>query len=172
MPAIPDVAPIGPGIVPTTLYNQLVAAIAFLLRPPIAELRTASAQSITSGTWTALQFDVDDIDSANGHDTAVNNTRYTAQYPGTLEVSGGYGPSSNAVGVRGTRFALNGTVVNASQMVVPAASLVLGPARVKKIPMNQGDYVEIQAFQSSGGNLAGSGSANEVSSFTIKFVSA
>lgn len=175
MPAVPVVAPIGPGIVPTTLYNQLVAAMAFTLASPTAELRQTSSQTLTTSTWTALQFQAEewdlDVDGIGGHDNVTNNTRYTARYPGRYLIASGYAPATSATGARGVRFAVNGIVVNASQILLPSVALGGFPSRTKQVYLTDGDYVEAQAFQSSGGNLGTSVvSANEQSHFTIRWL--
>lgn len=165
LPALPDFS--GGGSFPTTSAGLLVAAISFLMNPPIAELRQNAVQSIAvSGTWTAINLETEDVDSVNGHDTATNPSRYTAVYPGWYLVSGGVGYASNATGRRGARFAVNGTVAQGSEALLQAPTTAGGmsvPARAKLIFLAVGDYVEIQGMQESGGALntnTGSGGTN------------
>jgi len=144
----------------------------FLLAPPIFELRQTAAQTLTTGVWTALTFDVEDLDSAGGHSTVTNTSRYTAVYPGWYQYGGGYGTAANAGGVRGTRPAVNGTTLNGGNTLeVGSANATAYPSRTKHIFLNVTDYAELQAFQSSGGNLATAITADQQSSNSGRWVS-
>jgi hypothetical protein len=160
--------------------NQLRDAIKFLQRPPIAELRQAAAQTVTNTTWTAITFDTEDVDTdidgtggTGGHSTSSNTSRYTARYAGWYDVGGGVGWSVNATGARGTYWSVNGIAQNGSHTLEAAVGVINAgyAARSIQVYLAVGDYLELFAWQSSGGNLNTSASAAEQSSMKVRWVS-
>lgn len=149
-----------------------LGALAF---PPIAVLRQTAAQTgIANSTFTAITFGFEDIDTYNGHSTAVNNTRYTAQKAGKYQLSGGVAWAANTAGQRWTRWAKNGVEIEGSGTSVNATSSgqALTPARTIIVGLAVGDYVELQGLQSSGGPLdTYVGVAYAQSSMTVQWVS-
>lgn len=136
--------------------NNINAPLSFLLAPPIFQGRQTVAQSLTSGSYTALTLDAEDVDSANGHSTSSNTSRYTAQYAGWANVQGACAVSSSAAGRRLAKLRLNGvTDVNGS--AVPIFSGITNTIKVAtplmKVFFNVGDYVETMGAQESGGAL-------------------
>lgn len=160
MTALPTVPDITTGVSDTSKFAQLMAAVNFLMAPPRAELRQATLQSIPNNTWTAITLDTEDADytpdgANNQHDNVTNNSRFTAVYPGRYAVGGGSALVANATARRGVRYAVNGTAVQAQEALIAAtaANGISVPARMKTVFLNIGDYLEIQAFQESGGAL-------------------
>jgi len=166
VPALPTV--VG-GVYTSSQVSQIVQVSAFLLARPAAELRQATTQSIPDSTWTSLSFDTEDLDSAGGHDNVTNNSRYTAQYAGWYLLGGGYNPNINGTGIRGTRWMVNGTAVNASGTVQAATSATGAgyPSRMKRVFLNVGDYVELQVFQSSTAPLGTQVTGDSASSMSV-----
>jgi hypothetical protein len=120
----------------------------------------SSAQTISNSTDTKLAFANETFDTDSFHDNSTNNTRITipAGLGGYYRVTANSGFLSNANGRRIMAIALNGTNLSQVETSVnvqaePAASLTdtyyLAPA----------DYLEINVFQNSGGNLNTSGVA-------------
>ena len=126
-----------------------------LLAPPIAQLYHTSAQAIPNNTWTALLFGTEAVDSANGHSTSSNTSRYTAVRAGTYYVHGRYTYAANATGFRGVRIAKNGTSLDytLSYGGTPTGSLTQQVQTQGLVVLAVGDYVEVQVEQTSGGNL-------------------
>lgn len=158
MPVVPTPPTVAPGTLTSSVANGLRDAIRFLQSPPLAELRQSVAQSIPNGAWTAVTFDVEDVDTdlddAGGHSSGTN-TRYTARYPGWYSLAGGAAWVTNATGQRGVYWAVNGTSVNGSQVLLSAISAfeTCVPARLVLAYLAPGDYVEMYVYQSSGGAL-------------------
>lgn len=173
MTTVPAPPEIRPGVLSTSTLNQINTMLVFLAKPPAAELRQTVVQPLTSTVWASLTFDVEDYDSANAHDTAINSSRYTAVYPGWYLCSGQGDFAVNATGIRATRWMVNGTIQNSSNIHTGAFSPLNGavPARTKLIYLGVGDYLELQGFQSSGGALNTVASAGEQSGMTVKWVS-
>lgn len=136
--------------------NNIRDVFNFLLAPPIFQGRQTVSQTFTTAVDAAVTIDTEDVDSAGGHSTSVNTSRYTYVYPGWMQWSGKVSFASNTTGWRSTNWGKNGTLQNASGVIQPgmtggidtriaaAAFLMFG---------NVGDYVEIFGGQASGGNL-------------------
>jgi hypothetical protein len=129
----------------------------FMIGQPIAELRQATLQSIATATFTSISLDASDIDSDGGHSNITNNTRYTGKTAGWFQFSGGASFATNATGSRGTQWAKNAAGLLASGVLGASSGAAFAtwvPARTKFIQLNgTTDFVELQAFQSSGGAL-------------------
>lgn len=161
----------------TNLNGSVSGPLRHLLNPPIAELRQTAAQSLPNNTWTGVIFDLEDVDTdvdgVGGHSTVSNRHRYTARYPGWYQCSGGVGFATNTTGIRGVRWAVNGTGLSGNQATAaPTTGAVASvPARTKYIYLDEGDFVELQAFQSSGGALNTAVTADQQPSASIRWVS-
>lgn len=126
----------------------------YTLAQPVFQGYQATAQAITSGAWTGISIDTGVIDSDGGHSNVTNPSRYTCQVAGIYLVLGFADFVSNATGVRGSRIALNGTAIRGSQtnLTTTNGSVFAAPCwAVQRLIV--GDYVEVQGFQNSGGNL-------------------
>lgn len=175
------VAPVPPtfevGVSDTTALNLLRDCQRFLLNPPIAELRQTTLQTFTTSVSAAVTFtteDIDtDIDGIGGHDNVTNPSRYTARYAGWYLISGAVEFVANATGDRFAWLAVNGTDVNGSVgfQAGDATGSAAVQARIKKVYLNIGDYVEVIGFQSSGGNLNTVVGARDQSSMSVQWVS-
>lgn len=155
MAVVPTPPTFGANAIPlSTQLNQIRDVLRYLQSPPRCLLRQTVVQSIpTAGTGAALAWDTHDQDTAGGHSTTVNNSRYTAQYAGWYQISGGVVLSSG-VGRREVWFRVNGTDVAASESGIHlgTAAIITGPnSRIGEIYLNVGDYVELIAYQDSGG---------------------
>lgn len=56
--------------------------INFLLNKPFAVLRKSATQALSTGTWTSVTWNIEDVDSDSGHDNSSNTERYTAKTEG------------------------------------------------------------------------------------------
>jgi hypothetical protein len=128
----------------------------YFLAVPIASLRQAVTQSIANSTFTAITLDTSDVDTDNGHSVVTNTSRYTPQTAGYAQYSGGVAWSVNTTGGRGTYWAQNGSLLISEAMMATVSALNVGTvARTKQIFSNGStDYVEMQAYQTSGGALS------------------
>ena len=143
-------------VLPAATWNTNVRdAINFVIAPPLCLLRQTVAQSVGNNSFTALTMDTEDIDRDGGHSTVTNTSRYTAQTAGYYLHSGLVGWSGNATGRRASRWAVNGTAANSTDVInaaTSASAIDVSPA-ARIIYLNVGDYSELFAFQDSGGNL-------------------
>lgn len=145
------------GVIPSTSYNTGARdPLTFLLNPPLAILRQSVAQTFTSGSWAAVTFDVEDLDTVNGHSTSSNTDRYTAVYAGWYHVDAYVAFASNGSGARGARLGINGSTTLSVGRATFLAAVVTDRAAIPvsgTVFLSVGDYVNVAGFQSSGGNL-------------------
>lgn len=67
----------------TSKLNQLGGAVSFATQVPIvASLKRSSTQSISANTATAVQWNVEEVDSDGMHSNSVNPSRLTCQTQG------------------------------------------------------------------------------------------
>lgn len=118
-----------------------------------ARVYNNAAITLTTGVPAALTFNTERFDSGSIHSTSVNTSRLTLPVAGSYLVTGHGSFVSNATGVRNLDIRLNGATVIASQLL-PAASGIITTVSISTIyQFAANDYIELVAFQNSGGNL-------------------
>jgi hypothetical protein len=140
----------------------------------LARLRQTVAQTIPTGVWTAVTFDVEDDDYDNGHSTSSNTDQYVAGETAKHIVAGGCGFAGNVTGRRGVRYTVGGTAVNGSEAYIPASAAATGvcvAGRCMIIPLNAGDILRLETFQETGGNLATLATAQQQATLHAAFFS-
>jgi hypothetical protein len=147
----------------------------FMIGQPIAFLRQATLQSIPNNAFTSISLDTSDVDSDGGHSNITNNSRYTGKTAGWFQFSGGISIVVNATGARGAAWAKNGAAVSGGGALIQTVAATFPTwvaARTIPIQLNgTTDFVEIQAFQNSGGALnTSTGSANDQPSMAVRWV--
>lgn len=171
------------------LNTELYDTWDFLLNPPMLRMRQVTAQNLPNGTWTAITWDKEDIDTHGFHSTAVNPTRITPTVPGWYR--GYYGvsfkpqsTSADTTGIRSGGLIFNGagladiewrSYLNPSNVVGHSCVIkgnVFGPVYFNGV----NDYVEVWAYQNSGGTKttdvgAGTTDYEEQPEFGIRWVS-
>lgn len=178
MADVPDTHDFLPGLATSSEMNSFVRdPVRFLLNKPAANVRQTTAQTgIVTAVFTSVTFTTEDLDSdpdaVGGHDTGTNTSRFVAQYPGWYRVAGAVAWANNATGQRGTRWAVNGTALNASAILLATISgnVTVVPARTMLVSLGAFHYVELQGYQTSGGNLDMFVSAEYSSSMSVEWV--
>lgn len=124
-------------------------------------------QAIATGTPTILAFDSEVLDNDTMHDTVTNNSRLVAKTAGKylLVANAWFAPFAGASSVSTVgqiRLRKNGTTyLNGNSAVMPGASatsLKLNCAILLDLAVN--DYVELEAYQNTGGSLSIMGPAS------------
>lgn len=161
MGTVPPIPHITPSEFPTAAkLNQYETALNFLMNPPRALVQPSAAQSqTTTGLNQTIAFDGETVDTDGMHDLVTNNSRLTAQTPGKYEVWAQVSFAANATGRRTARLVVNGTAGGSFGQTEPTTNTVASGATAVVIPaqeltLNVGDFIEVQAFQSSGASLA------------------
>ena len=156
VPALPDTI-LDPGVgvgITSAWADQLNTVIAYLMRDhPHCRVRNSANISISTATTTALTFDTERVDVGAMHSTASNTSRITITDPGWYEVGGSFRFAANATGFRALIIRANGTTI-IDQLMVPAAAgedMFLSSSTQYQFVAD--DYIELCAYQSSGGNL-------------------
>lgn len=128
------------------------------VKPALETIQT-SPQAIGTGAWTSVTFDTDVYDNDGMHSTVTNTSRATAITAGRYLFLASLDFASNATGLRAIKFLINGTTSYAKdgQLAAPSGTDVALFTGITKY-LNVADYLELQCWQSSGGNLnTGSG---------------
>lgn len=115
--------------------------------------KVSTAQSIPTGTWTVLTFDYEDFDVGDMVDLSTNNDRITIKEDGVYLIIGQVAFDNNATGLRFISILKNGARIAEGGSGVADGSY---DARVNASAMFEftaGDYVQLQAWQNSGGDL-------------------
>lgn len=158
---VPVAATQAPGnFITSALWNAGVKGLSdYITAVPRFKGYSLSAQAITtggSGSPNAVALDSSLLDSDGGHSNTTNNSRYVAQVAGLYLVIGTAPFVANTTGYRGAAIDVNGAQPNSSAVQSPGGSVsVTWVVQVSIVaPLNVGDYVELQAWQNSGANLA------------------
>lgn len=122
--------------------------------PSYLHMRQTSVQSIPTNSWTSLFFQAEDLDNFAMH--SGTSSIATCQRDGVYLLNGGYAGAVNATGSRGVRWALNGGAILGSGIGARAFDFVGGniAARPMLVRLVEGDQVQLQVYQNTGGNLA------------------
>ncbi|MFF1284309.1 hypothetical protein ACFVY4_26655 [Streptomyces sp. NPDC058299] len=172
--SMPVIATQSPGNYFTgALWNASVKALGdFYGAVPRFRGYQATAQSLANNTWTNVTLDTEEYDSDNGHSTTVSSSRYTVQVAGTYLIVGSIGIVANATGNRGLRITVNGNAINGSFVKTGSpdstgsAGLVTAASHVCAV----GDYIEIQAHQTSGSALNTNAAGDVACSMTVQWI--
>lgn len=143
-------------------------------KTPAAQMRQIVAQTIPNTIYASITFTTEDFDTHGGHDTSSNTSRYVCQLAGRYSLNGAIAYAASGSGFRAAVWVKNGTRLPGSQS--DALSVSGGPttqvtARPYQVVLAVNDYIELQAYQNSGGNLDTLvSSADEQSSMLIQYM--
>ena len=141
---------------------------------PAVRVTHNATQTLTTGLNGVLAFNTERYDQAGGsadtmHDTVTNNSRLTCRYAGVYSIKGMVEFAFNATGVRTVQIRLNGTtnIGTAREQAVTSGSNTTIVQVVSEYVLAVNDYVELLAFQDSGGNLNATVSGNYAPEFMM-----
>lgn len=148
---------------PTTITTgQLVTAslmntdwggnIAFLANPPTCRVYNTSAISLATGSYTTLTFNSERWDPTSMHSTVSNPSRITISTAGVYIIEGHVQFDTNTTSERILEFLVNGTNEIAFQRLASngtGGSSIYSLVTVWKFAA--ADYVELRAYQATGG---------------------
>lgn len=121
---------------------------------PVAKAHAAAAITLPSGSLYNVNFEVVDKDTDGGFTgTGSSTSKYVCRTQGTYLIAAtvGYAPGT------GNRFAVinvNGVAQNGYSSAYTAGGVNVGVNVSGLVHMNVNDYLQISAYQDSGGNLA------------------
>jgi hypothetical protein len=136
----------------------------------VGVLVNGSDQNLTNATNTILAWNAEVFDTNTFHDNATNNSRLTvpAGKAGYYQIQANVSFNLDADGERNYSILKNGTAVNyfnwspGTQYNSMSSSIVVNLA--------EGDYVQVRAYQSSGGSLTVYGT--DYSFFSMNYLGA
>ena len=144
---------------------------------PLCFLRKSNAQTnFANGTVVPVSFNVEDVDTHNGHDNATNPTRFTVPsgWAGWYEISGGL--VFDSVSTTGGRVAIiqkNGADVNGGWGPAMPGSVGQGAmTRVLLLNLAVGDYIELCGRWAGGGTVGLDISTSNQATLNIKWMRA
>lgn len=113
-----------------------------------------AAQATTSTVWTVLAMNNERFDTDACHDNATNNSRLTCKTAGKYVIGGTFVMDASAGGARrAIEVRLNGASILAMNFA-PVAGAYAIAANVETVyDLAVNDYVELLAYQDSGGDL-------------------
>jgi hypothetical protein len=120
---------------------------------PAFSANTVTAQSFSSSTFTKVQYNVETFDTNSNYDNATNY-RFTPTVAGYYQINGNVSFAGSAIGyVQIAIYKNNGQLISGSG--IPNNMTIGGMVMVSSIIYMNGstDFVEIYAWQSSGGAL-------------------
>lgn len=124
--------------------------IADLIGGPAVSVYTSSGFSLPNNTVTPITFDSEILDTDTMHDTSSNTTRITIRTPGLYLFIGRVVFSISGAGRRLAALAKNGTPITVQESPPFSGSVAAQAAVVTLLKLAVNDYIELDAFQSSG----------------------
>lgn len=109
----------------------------------------------SSGSWLAVTFDSERWDKEGNHEGVTNPSRITIVTGGLYVITGHASFAANATGMRSIAIRLNGTTYIAMQHIPSVGASLTSVLSVHTIyALAEDDYIELMAYQDSGGTLA------------------
>jgi hypothetical protein len=142
-------------VAPATWGDQIRDNCEFLVDVPACSVFSTTNPSITHDTPTILAANSENYDNDAMHSTVTNNSRITCQTAGRYLLTAVLVYAANNSGNRGFNFVVNGTTT-LNMTLWPASSsgaLTTNQSGCRSLVMAAGDYVEVEAYQSSGVGL-------------------
>lgn len=132
------------------IYNTALTSVT----TPYARVRHTAAQTLSTSTTTAIQFNTVVEDTSGFSNLGVANTKLTIPtgLDGVYSIAGNLRLASSTstlieIGVR-----LNGSTILVTELIAGASNeRTVSAATVRRLAA--GDYLEVTGFQNSGGNL-------------------
>jgi hypothetical protein len=140
-----------------------------------ASIFSTAAQTLSNATETTLTYTSEKYDTDAYFTVGTSNTRFTvpAGKAGKYLITATTGFVNNATGQRYAQIYVNGTGVNLAQTPGVSASIDVYTYNSYVVSLAVSDYVELKAYQNSGGSLNVMGSAGGVTnSYQISYLGA
>jgi len=126
-----------------------------------ARVYNNAAITIGDSSWTALTFNSERFDNDTIHSTVSNTSRLTATTAGVYQITGHLEFEGNDTGRRAARITLGGaTVLALERDLAPAAAINCELNITTLYELAATNYVELEVYQNSGGDLDVEVSAN------------
>ncbi|MDB4872485.1 MAG: hypothetical protein JWL97_3489 [Gemmatimonadales bacterium] len=159
-------APFDP-VTAARLRADVAGAVAFHTARPYFSASQSSVQTVTTSTWTGVTLDNAAVDTAGGHSNTASPSRYVCKVAGWYLAVGTVAFASHATALSNTYIA--GVRVNGSNSFGnlfegakhPGANThAIAPMVVELVQLAVGDYIELAAYQNSGGSVSTNSSSS------------
>jgi hypothetical protein len=128
----------------------------------MARVTRTTDKTISTSTWTVIDWDSEDFDTDSLHDTVTNNSRILCNLTGKYRISFRIAWAANATGFRFAAVRKNaaGAIGSGTALFIkfwlPDPSGTQGDFEGLEgiVALTSGDYIEGFVFQNSGGNLS------------------
>jgi len=135
---------VGPGI--ATPYSGI--------GPPLCVITGSGTQTIPNGTYTEISWGTEMSDTSRLHNPASNPEKIYIKKSGWYTINAQISFDTNATGVRIIRLRKNGAVLDRSTMTAaPVTGASSSIATTVPVILAAGDYISVEAYQNSGGDL-------------------
>lgn len=138
------------------LTSRAAAPAAAAEEASYAQVKRTSNQVIPTGTWTAISFDAEIVDT-NGYWVVGSPTRFSIRETGRYAVGGAVVYAVNATGTRHLAVFKNGVLASLGPLTnntAPGGAQNPSLQVHGEVELTAGDYVELRVFQDSGGDLS------------------
>lgn len=117
--------------------------------------KTGSNQTLSNNTYTLVTFNAETYDTDGFHSTSTNTERMTipAGLAGYYEVTANVGFDTNVLGRRLLQIRKNGSAISVGEASSAVATNYPTFNTSIIVYLAVGDYVDYEAYQTSGGNL-------------------
>lgn len=156
--------------VPATLRAFRAKSVAQYAVPSCRVYNSTNFSVGTSGTDTLVTFDSERWDTSSMHSTASNTGRIYAPVAGIYDLKAHLNFAANGTGQRYAFFKVNGSRIVALTTQPANATIITAVNPSSEVKLNAGDYVEVWAWQNSGGALNISASSEYSPDFSMTFV--
>lgn len=147
-----------------------------LSNPPLCALTTNQTlgQTVGDNTTPVLTFDVVVKNTDGMYNAQTSTNRITIVRPGVYDLRAVATFAANAAGSRFINFLKNGTDVIARAEVGANQASGRGTtiSTFASLPLAANDFIQVQVWQNSGGNLLTSAAGPTLSRFSARFVHA
>lgn len=135
------------GVGVTTPYNDI--------GPYSCTITGTTTQSINDAIATLLNWDINLTDPTGLHNITSNNSAIYIKAAGWYQIQAQVQFATNATGYRYIRFLKNGSILDRTTATVAGSSVINAYTSSSILEyLLPGDYIEVQAYQNSGGALA------------------
>lgn len=148
------------GVAPASWGDTVRDDLEFLISPPQCSFEHSTTQTVATSTWTPLRgntenYDTDTMHASGSSGTPPTDSKATATTAGKYDVNAVVEWAANATGYRSARLMVNNTT--AYPIFTGPNNGGTGTLRIaagRTLILAAGDYVVVELWQNSGGNLA------------------
>lgn len=157
-----------PYVDPATIHNPATGTVAtaawgdqlrdndeWFAEPPSCRVYHSTTQNLSASTFTALNANSEQWDSASMHSTSSQTSRITVPVAGKYLFTCRIEFESNATNTRLGRFIVNGATTEVFGAVPAMTGVGVRLAGSTVQTLSASGYVEVQAWQNSGGTITG-----------------